>query len=315
MSTRQDDKYHKFGSMPNESLLYKFPKKDKAGSSISSPPSKRIVANQICSLCKLVVNIITAMWRAQKNTGQEHLENVSGDIKKLYRHCQAIWDLLTDAGFAIREYTDDLYRQDMAIEVIAYESIPDCNSATIVETIKPKILYKKQIIQKSQVIVALPPENQDCGKNNLGVPLRTNSREMCSSNASDLLDLFAGIATNLWKIKNRKDIKDCSSISGDLRKAFRHYETAWDLLANEGFEIRDHINKKYVAGMALKVIAFQPSSSVHIEMISETIKPSIFYNDKLIQMGEVIVKTPEKIESKESNKIKDVCEHKRRDTK
>ncbi len=302
----KNDKYHNFGGMPDESFLDKFRKKDKTGFSISSTPSKKIVANQICSLCKLVANIITAMWRAQKNTGQENLENVSEDIKKVYRHCQAIWELLTDAGFVICEYTNDLYRQDLAIEVIAYESVPDCDSATIVETIKPKILYKKQIIQKSQVIVALPPENQDCKKNNLGAPLLTNSREMCSNDVSDILDLFAGIATNLWKIQNRKDITDCSSISDDLLKAFRHYETAWDLLTNEGFEIRDHMNKKYVDGMALKVIAFQPSPSVHIKTITETIKPSIFYKDKLIQMGEVIVETPNVI---------DVCDNKERNKK
>lgn len=130
-----------------------------------------------------------------------------------------------------------------------------------------------------------------------------------------LVGLVADIATGIWRMKNKFSAVKFDDMPDEIKKAYRHVESTWDAISSAKVEVRDQTNEKYVAGMALKVIAFQPSSSVHIEMISETIKPSIFYNDKLIQMGEVIVKTPEKIESKESNKIKNVCEHKVRDTK
>ena len=44
--------------------------------------------------------------------------------------------------------------------------------------------------------------------------------------------------------------------------------------------------------MALDVLAFQPEVSVQDEIITETIKPSIYYQDKLIQRGEVVVSMP-----------------------
>jgi len=114
-----------------------------------------------------------------------------------------------------------------------------------------------------------------------------------------LVGLIADITTGIWRMKNKFSAAKFDDMSDELKKAYRHVESTWDAISSANVEVRDQTNEKYVAGMALKVIAFQPSSSVHIEMISETIKPSIFYNDKLIQMGEVIVKTPEKMESKE----------------
>ena len=109
-----------------------------------------------------------------------------------------------------------------------------------------------------------------------------------------LIALLADVATGMWRIKNKFSGVDIDELPGEIKKAYRHVESTWDALASAKVEVRGHTKEKYVAGMALNVIAFQPSSSVHTEMITETIKPSIFYNGRLIQMGDVIVERPEK---------------------
>lgn len=125
-----------------------------------------------------------------------------------------------------------------------------------------------------------------------------------------LVALVADIATGIWRIKNKFLRVDTDELPDEIKKAKRHVESTWDALTSAKVEVRDHTNEKYVAGMALNVIAFQPSSSVRAEMISETIKPSIFYGGKLIQRGDVIVETPEKTRPKDT--VKDVCENKER---
>lgn len=127
-----------------------------------------------------------------------------------------------------------------------------------------------------------------------------------------LIGLLADVATGIWRIKNKFSAVGVNDLPDEIKKAYRHVESTWDALASAKVEVCDHTKEKYVAGMALNVIAFQPSSSVHTEMITETIKPSIFYNGKLIQMGDVIVETPEKTQSKKSNIAEDVCETKER---
>jgi len=45
--------------------------------------------------------------------------------------------------------------------------------------------------------------------------------------------------------------------------------------------------------MSLKVISFQPTPGLGRERVIETIKPTIYFKGKAIQMGEVIVGRPE----------------------
>jgi hypothetical protein len=45
--------------------------------------------------------------------------------------------------------------------------------------------------------------------------------------------------------------------------------------------------------MSLKVVAFQPTPGIGRERVIETIKPTIYFKGKAIQMGEVIVGRPD----------------------
>jgi len=127
-----------------------------------------------------------------------------------------------------------------------------------------------------------------------------------------LIALLADVATGVWRIKSKFSVVDIDELPDEVKKAYRHVESTWDALASAKVEVRDHTKEKYVAGMQLNVIARQPSPSAYAEIITETIKPSIFYRGKLIQRGDVIVETPEKTESKKSDIVDDVCETKER---
>ena len=140
------------------------------------------------------------------------------------------------------------------------------------------------------------------------LPMRKNKKKRLSKDKINIPGNFISI----WRTKKKFSSVNIEELPDEIKKAYRHVESTWDALSSAKIKVRDHTNEKYVAGMALKIIAFQPSSSVHIQMITETIKPSIFYSGKLIQMGEVIVETPEKTESRERDNVKDISGNKER---
>lgn len=108
----------------------------------------------------------------------------------------------------------------------------------------------------------------------------------------EIYKLIADLATGIWRIRRRVEQVSNEYGSDGLRGICRHVENSWDLLQQHRIEVKDDVGQKYVAGMALQVLAFQPSDGVERDTISETIRPSIFFNDTLIQRGEVIVATP-----------------------
>ena len=63
-------------------------------------------------------------------------------------------------------------------------------------------------------------------------------------------------------------------------------------LAEVGIVIRDHTGDVYDEGQPMKVVASKPTSGLDKERVKETLLPSIFWNDRLVQNGEIVTETP-----------------------
>jgi len=104
---------------------------------------------------------------------------------------------------------------------------------------------------------------------------------------------LAAVATGLWRLQRKMRAPDGDRPTEEMRRAYRHLESTWDALAEAGVKIQDHTGMTYDSGLMLKVAAFQPTAGITREKVSETIKPSVYYQGRSIQTGEVIVATPE----------------------
>jgi hypothetical protein len=108
------------------------------------------------------------------------------------------------------------------------------------------------------------------------------------------LSLLADVCTGLWRLRQRM-VDENGRPLDEMRRAYRHFESIWDALSQSGFEIHDHTGEPVPEGgvYALKVLVYQPMPELVRDKVIETIKPSIYYRNEAIQMGEVIVGTPE----------------------
>jgi hypothetical protein len=107
------------------------------------------------------------------------------------------------------------------------------------------------------------------------------------------LALLADVGTGLWRLKGRMVDPDTGHPPEQMRRAYRHFESVWDALTNEGVKIYDHTGEPFEPGRAIDVMSFQPTPGLARDTIIETIKPTIYFREHLVQTGEVIVGTPE----------------------
>ncbi|GLZ11155.1 hypothetical protein Acsp04_13900 [Actinomadura sp. NBRC 104425] len=98
----------------------------------------------------------------------------------------------------------------------------------------------------------------------------------------------ADVATSIWRLRS----KLADSPVEPPRAVVRHLESAWDALAEAGVQIQDHLNTPFDSGLALTVVAFQPTPGLSREQVVETVRPSVYLHDRVVQRGEVIVGTP-----------------------
>lgn len=103
---------------------------------------------------------------------------------------------------------------------------------------------------------------------------------------------YVEVAVGVWRLKRKMiDPKNQQPLE-EMSRAYRHLESILLTLEKEGIEIQDHDGAPFESGLSLKVLAFQPTPGFKNEIVLETIKPTVYFNDERILMGEVIVGTP-----------------------
>jgi hypothetical protein len=114
--------------------------------------------------------------------------------------------------------------------------------------------------------------------------------------SKEQMQMLADVGTGLWRLKQKMVQPGSGLPLPEMRRAYRHLEHTWEALTEAGVEIQDHTDSLFDSGLSLQVIAFQPTPGVKQEKVIETIKPSIYYRGNRIQMGQVVVGTPENID-------------------
>lgn len=112
-------------------------------------------------------------------------------------------------------------------------------------------------------------------------------------NEAEYRRLLTDMATNLWRLKQKMLRPGTGEPLEEMRRAYRSFEAAWDALLSAGVEVQEHTGSPFNSGLLLHVLAFQSTPGLEQETVLETIRPTVYYKQQLIQPGEVIVGTPE----------------------
>lgn len=105
---------------------------------------------------KASASIATNAWRAKIKMVDAETNEPKEEMKRVYRHIEAIFDALKQAGVETIDPIGRSYDSGMAIKVVSFEQTPGVSKETIKETIKPSVAWKGRMIQTGEVIVATP---------------------------------------------------------------------------------------------------------------------------------------------------------------
>lgn len=103
---------------------------------------------------------------------------------------------------------------------------------------------------------------------------------------------FIPVVDSLWKAELRWSKADPSEQGGSLKHLGRNLQAGLDALHSAGFEIKDHTNERYVEGSRVEVLAFQPVPGITHQTVIETLKPTVYFMDRLLRRGQIIVGKP-----------------------
>ena len=132
------------------------------------------------------------------------------------------------------------------------------------------------------------------------ISLRSNKNGGEKEIGKEWLQTLTAGCTGLWRVRKNmvhfetdRSLEEMRTMDG-MQRAYRHLVSVWDTLLQSGIKIQDHTGEIIPEGgiYGLRTVAREPSPGLTRERVIDTIKPSIYFNGKMIQMGEVIVGTP-----------------------
>jgi len=114
----------------------------------------------------------------------------------------------------------------------------------------------------------------------------------------EVVMMLADVATSLWRLRLRMVKPGTETPIDAMMRPFRDLQAAWDAFSEGGLEIVDHTGEAIpeAGDYRLHLISFQPTDGLTTEKVIETLKPTIRFQGKVVQIGEVIVGTPRQAE-------------------
>jgi hypothetical protein len=123
-------------------------------------------------------------------------------------------------------------------------------------------------------------------------PARKEHATVESKVPADYLKALVSVATNAWRAKIKMVDATTGEVREEMKRVDRHIEAIYRNLAEVGIVIRDHTRDAYDEGQPMKVVASKPTPGLDKKRVSETLLPSIFWNNRLVQNGEIEIATP-----------------------
>ena len=112
------------------------------------------------------------------------------------------------------------------------------------------------------------------------------------SAGAESMQYLAEVGTGLWRLQRKMMEPGTDHPTPGMRRACRSMKEIWNDLARVGVMILDHTDTIYTANMPLRVLTFEKVAGFTQARVIQTARPTIFLQERPIQMGEVVVGLP-----------------------
>lgn len=108
------------------------------------------------TILNLFAEVCVGLWRSRNKLIDPGTNLPSNESPRALRSIETTLDHLKMNGFEIKDRINEPYVVGMIEKVIAWENTVGIDNEKIIETIKPTIIYKDQVLRVGEIIVGVP---------------------------------------------------------------------------------------------------------------------------------------------------------------
>lgn len=116
----------------------------------------REIDNEYLQLLQVISDVCVGVWRTRSKMIDPANGEPFEEAKRALRPLENTLDTLLQAGFEIRDSTNKPYVVGMLEKVVTWEQKEDLQDETIIETIRPTIVYHQEVLKNGEIVVGIP---------------------------------------------------------------------------------------------------------------------------------------------------------------
>lgn len=109
------------------------------------------------SLCALVTHV----WRAKLKLVDTTTGEPKEETRRAYRHVEAALETFTQMELTMSDWIDQPYDPGLPVKVLTFQPMSGLMRDTVVEAVRPTIIWKDQLLQLGEVVVGIPAQTEE----------------------------------------------------------------------------------------------------------------------------------------------------------
>lgn len=109
------------------------------------------------SLCALVTHV----WRAKAKLVDSATGEPKEETRRAYRHVEAAIETFTQMELTMSDWIDQPYDPGLPVKVLTFQPMAGLMRDTVVEAVRPTVIWKDQLLQLGEVVVGIPAQTEE----------------------------------------------------------------------------------------------------------------------------------------------------------
>lgn len=101
-------------------------------------------------------NLATHIWRAKNKMVDPKTGLPHDEAKRAYRHVEAAIEALLQMDVTMKDWLHQSYDAGLPVKVLTFQPTPGITRDTVIEAIRPAVIWKDQLLQLGEVVVGIP---------------------------------------------------------------------------------------------------------------------------------------------------------------
>lgn len=105
--------------------------------------------------------LATHVWRAKNKLVEPETGQPREEAKRVYRHIEGALETFAQIGLTLNDWMNQPYDAGLPLKVLSFQPTPGIQRDTVLEVVKPTVIWKDTLLQLGEVVVGVPVNSEN----------------------------------------------------------------------------------------------------------------------------------------------------------